>query len=56
LAGVVLQAQGFESGKTLFFEGDDETVIDGEQCHLLLLGAAADLSSNSTVAGPVRRA
>ena len=30
LAGVVLQAQGLESGKTLFFEGDDETTIDGE--------------------------
>ncbi|MFO1498604.1 MAG: glycoside hydrolase family 172 protein [Verrucomicrobiota bacterium] len=30
LVGVVLQAQGFESGKTLFFEGDDETTIDGE--------------------------
>jgi hypothetical protein len=28
--GVVLQAQGFESGKTLFFEGDDETTIDGQ--------------------------
>ncbi len=30
LVGVVLQAQGAESGQTLFFEGDDETVIDGE--------------------------
>lgn len=30
LVGVVLQAQGFESGKTLFFEGDDQTTIDGE--------------------------
>jgi hypothetical protein len=30
LVGVVLQAQGLESGKTLFFEGDDETTIDGE--------------------------
>jgi len=30
LVGVVLQAQGRESGKTLFFEGDDETTIDGE--------------------------
>lgn len=30
LAGVVLQAQGLESGKTLFFEGDDQTTIDGE--------------------------
>lgn len=28
--GVVLQSQGFESGKTLFFEGDDQTTIDGE--------------------------
>ena len=31
LVGVVLQAQGLESGKTLFFEGDDETTIDGER-------------------------
>lgn len=30
LVGVVLQAQGFESGKTLFFEGDDQTTVDGE--------------------------
>jgi hypothetical protein len=30
LVGVVLQAQGLESGKTLFFEGDDETTVDGE--------------------------
>lgn len=30
MVGVVLQAQGLESGKTLFFEGDDETTIDGE--------------------------
>jgi hypothetical protein len=30
LVGVALQAQGFESGKTLFFEGDDETLLDGE--------------------------
>lgn len=30
LVGVALQAQGFESGKTLFFEGDDQTTIDGE--------------------------
>jgi hypothetical protein len=30
LVGVVLQAQGFEPGKTLFFEGDDETTVDGE--------------------------
>jgi hypothetical protein len=30
LVGVVLQAQGLESGKTLFFEGDDQTTIDGE--------------------------
>jgi hypothetical protein len=30
LVGVTLQAQGFESGKTLFFEGDDATTIDGE--------------------------
>lgn len=30
LAGFVLQSQGFESGKTLFFEGDDQTTLDGE--------------------------
>ncbi len=30
LVGVALQSQGFESGKTLFFEGDDQTTIDGE--------------------------
>jgi hypothetical protein len=30
LVGLVLQAQGLESGKTLFFEGDDQTTIDGK--------------------------
>ncbi len=30
LAGVVLQAQGLQPGMTLFFEGDDSTVVDGE--------------------------
>ena len=30
LVGLVLQAQGLESGKTLFFEGDDQTTIDGQ--------------------------
>ncbi len=30
LVGVILQSQGFESGKTLFFEGDDQATIDGE--------------------------
>lgn len=29
LAGFVLQSQGFESGKTLYFEGDDQTWLDG---------------------------
>ncbi|MBE7503681.1 MAG: DUF2961 domain-containing protein [Verrucomicrobiales bacterium] len=29
LVGFVLQSQGFESGKTLFFEGDDVTRLDG---------------------------
>jgi hypothetical protein len=29
LVGFVLQSQGFESGKTLFFEGDDVTWLDG---------------------------
>ncbi|MCP5526360.1 MAG: DUF2961 domain-containing protein [Verrucomicrobiales bacterium] len=30
LVGFVQQAQGIESGKTLFFEGDDQTTIDGD--------------------------
>ena len=30
LVGVILQAQGFESGQTLFFEGDDEATLDGQ--------------------------
>lgn len=30
VVGVVLQAQGTESGNTLFFEGDDQATIDGE--------------------------
>jgi hypothetical protein len=30
LVGCFLQAQGLTSGETLFFEGDDETTIDGE--------------------------
>ena len=30
VAGVILQAQGLESGHTGFFEGDDRAVIDGE--------------------------
>lgn len=30
LVGVALQSQGLESGKTLFFEGDDQTTIDGD--------------------------
>lgn len=30
LAGSVLQAQGLNTGITVFFEGDDSTVIDGE--------------------------
>ncbi|MDD8044286.1 MAG: DUF2961 domain-containing protein [Verrucomicrobiota bacterium] len=29
MVGVILQCQGFESGKTLYFEGDDQTTIDG---------------------------
>lgn len=28
--GTILQAQGLEPGMTLFFEGDDETYVDGE--------------------------
>jgi len=30
VVGVALQAQGLESGATLFFEGDDQATIDGE--------------------------
>lgn len=30
VVGVILQAQGLESGGTIFFEGDDGVVIDGE--------------------------
>ncbi len=30
LVGLVLQAQGLESGNTFFFEGDDKTMLDGE--------------------------
>jgi hypothetical protein len=30
LVGVVQQSQGVESGSTYFFEGDDQTTIDGE--------------------------
>lgn len=30
VVGCVLQAQGMASGNTLFFEGDDETTLDGE--------------------------
>ncbi len=30
LVGCILQAQGFVSGQTPFFEGDDQTTIDGE--------------------------
>lgn len=39
LVGVILQAQGLESGKTLFFEGDDATFIDGE---LLVHGTGSE--------------
>jgi hypothetical protein len=31
IVGVVQQAQGLETGRTRFFEGDDRTVVDGEQ-------------------------
>ncbi|MCU0961623.1 MAG: DUF2961 domain-containing protein [Pirellulaceae bacterium] len=30
LVGCILQAQGTQPGETLFFEGDDQTTIDGE--------------------------
>jgi hypothetical protein len=30
LVGCILQAQGMESGSTPFFEGDDQTMIDGQ--------------------------
>ncbi|MHC4085155.1 MAG: glycoside hydrolase family 172 protein [Planctomycetota bacterium] len=31
LVGFIQQSQGFESGGTYFFEGDDQTTIDGER-------------------------
>lgn len=33
LVGAALQAQGAQSGGTLFFEGDDQTTLDGELTH-----------------------
>ncbi|NLH18228.1 MAG: DUF2961 domain-containing protein [Phycisphaerae bacterium] len=30
LVGLIQQSQGFESGNTYFFEGDDQTTLDGE--------------------------
>jgi len=30
IVGLIQQSQGFESGNTYFFEGDDQTTIDGE--------------------------
>jgi hypothetical protein len=30
LVGTILQAQGLKAGMTLFFEGDDSTVVDGQ--------------------------
>ena len=32
ITGCILQSQGPVSGQTLFFEGDDQTAIDGESC------------------------
>jgi hypothetical protein len=39
LVGVILQSQGLEPGKTLFFEGDDQTTIDGQ---LLIQGTGSE--------------
>lgn len=33
LVGAALQAQGSETGQTLFFEGDDQATLDGELTH-----------------------
>jgi hypothetical protein len=43
VVGVILQAQGLESGNTGFFEGDDRVVIDGE---LAIPGTGSEDSFN----------
>ncbi|MBN2205952.1 MAG: DUF2961 domain-containing protein [Candidatus Aminicenantes bacterium] len=43
VVGVVLQAQGLESGQTGFFEGDERAVIDGEPA---VLGTGSEDSYN----------
>jgi hypothetical protein len=43
VVGVMLQAQGLESGSTPFFEGDDRAVIDGEAS---ILGTGSEDSFN----------
>ena len=43
IAGVVLQAQGLETGQTSFFEGDDRAYIDGE---LAIPGTGSEDSFN----------
>ena len=43
VVGVILQAQGLESGHTGFFEGDDRAVIDGE---LAIPGTGSEDSFN----------
>jgi hypothetical protein len=43
IAGVILQAQGLETGQTSFFEGDDRAYIDGE---LAIPGTGSEDSFN----------
>jgi hypothetical protein len=43
VVGVILQAQGLESGQTAFFEGDDRAVIDGQ---LAIPGTGSEDSFN----------
>jgi hypothetical protein len=43
VVGVILQAQGLESGHTGFFEGDDRVVIDGEAA---VMGTGSEDSFN----------
>jgi hypothetical protein len=43
VVGVILQAQGLETGSTGFFEGDDRAVIDGEPA---VLGTGSEDSFN----------
>jgi hypothetical protein len=43
IVGLILQAQGSETGSTAFFEGDDQTTIDGE---LTIPGTGSEDSFN----------